>query len=209
MYEGARKGSQDLNSFLSPIIDDIKQLQKGIVVFDKYREEAFSYKAHLVFLLGDMPAISKLMNAKGLNSRRPCRCCLIYPQRGQNGKYYCAHLPPVNTPSYKRIHGEKYKAGQLPTREHEDWVNNALRIENGEPFLSDSQGINGFSPFLELSSVSVPYSFCLDTMHVVLENLVKFLWKVSVGDHDEALIQDGLVGSDELKKLQLEFDVCN
>ena len=46
-------------------------------------------------------------------------------------------------------------------------------------------------------------------MHIVLENLVKFLWKVSVGDHDEVLTKDGFISSDELNKLQIEFDVCN
>jgi hypothetical protein len=51
----------------------------------------------------------------------------------------------------------------------------------GDENLHKESGISGLSIFTELTSIIWPQSFCIDTMHLVLENLSLLLFKLWTG----------------------------
>ena len=92
-FNSSLKRKQDIYSFLTPIVQSFKALQYGVKLYDRFRNESFIYKAHITHILGDTPAISKMMGIKGVNSEFPCRNCKIQCQRGPSNILYphCIH----------------------------------------------------------------------------------------------------------------------
>lgn len=160
-------------------------MQRGFEVIDPISNESFNYRAHLILFQGDIPAITKLMGAKGHNSKRPCRYCLISPQMATNGSYYCCHFMPhhsTNRNVYSKVDYDMYNRESKYVREDQGWRENALRVEFGNQIASVNEGISHFSPFLQLNSVVVPFSFSLDIMHCIIENVANNLWSYVTGD---------------------------
>ena len=59
-------GLKDLNSFLVPLIDELRELQEGIPgVWDAYKKEYFTLKAHICVVGSDIPARESLMQLTG------------------------------------------------------------------------------------------------------------------------------------------------
>jgi hypothetical protein len=61
-----------LSTFLQPIIDDFAEMSTGFIVTDKHKN-SLMLKAHLVTVVGDMPAITYIMGFRGVNCNVPCR----------------------------------------------------------------------------------------------------------------------------------------
>lgn len=55
----------DLDSFLFPLIQEFKILQKGIIAWDGHRGIEFVLKAHITLIGADMPARERIMGVKG------------------------------------------------------------------------------------------------------------------------------------------------
>ena len=68
VISGPLKGKQNFNSFLQPIVDSLKLLQVGKHVYDSFNKQYFLYRAHVTHIIGDSPAIHKLMGIKGTNA---------------------------------------------------------------------------------------------------------------------------------------------
>ena len=66
--------SSHFDSFLQPTIDELMVLQRGVptACADGHTR---NMKAHVVFLTGDMPAMSKILGFAGHNATSPCRFC--------------------------------------------------------------------------------------------------------------------------------------
>ena len=58
----------------------------------------------MTHIIGDTPAISKMMGIKGVNSEFPCRDCRIQSQKGPSKTYYPALHPPNGFPSHKQTY---------------------------------------------------------------------------------------------------------
>ena len=59
-------GPKDLNSFLVPLIDELRELQEGIPgVWDVYKKEYFTLKAHICVIGSDILARKSLMQLTG------------------------------------------------------------------------------------------------------------------------------------------------
>lgn len=65
----------DAYSFLKLLIDDFALMSSGFRVFDADTKETILVKAHLSFVGGGMPAVSKMMGFKGVQGDYPCRAC--------------------------------------------------------------------------------------------------------------------------------------
>nr|KYP44173.1 hypothetical protein KK1_034336 [Cajanus cajan] len=61
MISGPRQPGNDIDVYLSPLIDDLKILREtGVEVFDAYREEKFTLRAMLFCTINDFPAYGNL-----------------------------------------------------------------------------------------------------------------------------------------------------
>jgi len=68
----------DLDSFLSPMVDEVQQLSRnGVQCYDAYTDEMFTLKVHIVVCTGDTPAIAKLLSMKKATVKHCCRLCWI------------------------------------------------------------------------------------------------------------------------------------
>ena len=187
---GPLKSKQLFHSFLEPMVDSLKLLQIGNIVYDSYRKEFFRYRGHVTHIIGDTPAISKLMGLKGTNSIYPCRCCYIKSQKGPKSVYY----PTLHPPSNFRSHNIAYNSSNLPLRSHNEWLKILKKIEEDKT-TSNDYGIKNRSPLINISSIIIPYSFCIDSMHLVLENVVSMTWNQLRGIGHEAFKDPNTVGS--------------
>ena len=72
------KGPKDIYSFLNPIIDEFKKLEKGIQnVYDTSTNTIFTLRIHLIIISDDLPIIMKVMGISGINSYEYYRFCKI------------------------------------------------------------------------------------------------------------------------------------
>ena len=197
---GPLKQKQDLCTFLKPIVQSFKLLQQGIELYDQYSQEFFIYRAHITHVVGDTPAISKMMGIKGVNSEFPCRNCRIQSQKGPSNTYYRSLHPPNQNSS----HTQTYNPLRLPIWNSEYFKNVAVAVDEGRSWLSHHTGIKQRSPLLELSSIKPPWCFCLDTMHLILENVVTSIWKHLLGCQSPEFNDPFKHGNDILSKSVLD-----
>ena len=203
---GPSKTKQLFHTFIEPVVDAFKLLQLGTEVYDSSNDEYFLYRGHITHIIGDMPAISKLMGLKGTNSIYPCRICTIRSRKGPKNTYYPSLQPPLNETS----HRIQYDINNLPIRGHDEWLKILESLEcdsNCNDF-----GINFRSPLLKLSSIIVPFSFCIDSMYLILENLVNTLWNQLRGlSHevfrDAQVPGNDVLSNDDLKQIEREIVV--
>ena len=63
---------KDLDSFLTPFLDELKLLHDGIPAYDGHTQTNFLLKAHLVLITGDTPGISKFFHLSEHVAKHPC-----------------------------------------------------------------------------------------------------------------------------------------
>ena len=66
-----------VDSFLIPLHEELIKLAKGVHTYDIRSRNFFLLRAFLLIIFGNFPAISMLMNMKGVNGLSPCRNCKI------------------------------------------------------------------------------------------------------------------------------------
>lgn len=188
------KSPVDLDSFLVPFIEELKQLGNGVPAYDAYTKTAFLLKAHLVLVSGDTPAVSKLVHLSGHVAKLPCRACKLegspykiafkFQRSGKDGQktqYYYPLEPPNRFPadfpaSEKAIYRQckSYISLNLPLRSPGEYR------RDGETSLQDprkatASGVKGVSPFVALPTILIPYSCPFDVMHLVFLGFVRDL----------------------------------
>ena len=103
-----------------------------------------------------------------------------------------------------------YDINNLPIRGHAEWLEILEGLEcDGS---CNDLGIKFRSPLLKLSSIIVPFSFCIDSMHLILENLVNTLWNQLRGFSHEVFKDPQVPGNDvlsndDLKQIEREIVV--
>jgi len=90
------KAVKDMDSFLYPLYCKLEKLAKGVTTLDLRSKEVFLFRAFLILVFGDMPAIAKVMRMKGHNGYRPCRCCEIHGILCPPGRVYYVPLQRPN-----------------------------------------------------------------------------------------------------------------
>ncbi|KIY62395.1 hypothetical protein CYLTODRAFT_361549 [Cylindrobasidium torrendii FP15055 ss-10] len=144
----------------------------GVPAFDIHERRRFSLRAYLLYIFGDMPAISKLMKMKGVNGYSPCRMCNIH------GVADPSNPRTLYTPLY-RPDGTSYDPHNLPLRSHSEFTHQSHRIATA-PSQAEADrrareyGITGTSVLSTLSSISFPLSAPFDFMHLI-ENVMPTL----------------------------------
>ncbi|GBC00575.1 hypothetical protein RclHR1_00390029 [Rhizophagus clarus] len=165
----------DLNSFLYPIIGELKVLEvEGIECYDGFKEETFTLRCSVVSWSGDTPALAKLMYTIGHNSYKGCRYCEIH------GVYHNHVYFPTTPP--KKSKGIKYIPANLPKKTHITYLQKIRHLSTAQNStqrkkLESETGITGKSILFELKSTQFPDSFTLDIMHLLYENIPSYMFK--------------------------------
>lgn len=176
---------KDLDSFLSPLVDEMLTLQTGIMAWNSAKRETFTLRAHIVICTADIPAREKLMSLKGNRSYCYCPYCTC---RGIfNRGMYCPLTPPSNPPeSSKSSEAVKkngypwtnYDPGDLPKRTDRSFREAAAHIATtGDDKAAHKTGIRGESILSSLTSIDFPRSFPPDSMHLYFERVVPSMVK--------------------------------
>jgi len=187
-----------LESFLHHIVVELNQLACGISgVRIAGTEGEHTIRAFLLQVTGDMPAIDKIINAKGHNGRTPDRCRKFQGAQFDNNMYYFPPRHPNTKATLFNIRGNQ--ARRTPTSLATDV--RAVEEARAGPSLKSTVeemekdcGIKGYSllcspspahkslyphlKYLEkLGSNAAPY----DVMHLLFCNVVPFLWDLFLG----------------------------
>ena len=187
------KAPKEMDSFISPLIDELLQLVEGIGTFDASSEkgEAFILCAHLLSVFGDMPAIAKVMWMKGHNGIAPCHCCKItglwIPDTCSS-----AHYVPLDQSRHPHVKDDihVYDAAKLPLWTHDEMLSQAAKVDAVPNItqanrLATKYGINGTPALAQLPSILLPESFPLDFMHLIWENLIPNLVRLWTSEFKE------------------------
>jgi hypothetical protein len=181
---------KDFDSFLWPLVLELLQLELGVPAVDAHTGTRVELRAFLLYVFGDIPAVSMVMRMKGHNGICPCRFCTIRGVRipgSENTTHYVpldrSHHPAVRT-------GESvpsYDPRALPKRTHRDFLVQAREVDFADTagiqeHLAKEYGIKGTSVLARLSTISFPDSFPYDFMHLIWENVVKNLHLLWFGD---------------------------
>ncbi|QRV83012.1 Transposase family Tnp2 protein [Ceratobasidium sp. AG-Ba] len=173
---------KDLNSFLVPLLDELLLLERGVEsikvpleVNPEYPDAGISFvlRAFMIMLMGDIPAVTKLLAMKGHNGKTPCRTCYIQgvPYRYPRTTVYYV---PLTMPGGEQA----LQPNLLLHRTHELFQLHYRSLEalNDNPprrtELSQDLGINARPIFARLKSIDLATCAPYDIMHLLFENLV-------------------------------------
>ena len=178
----------DLDSFLWPLVQELLQLEIGVLAFDALLRKTFTLHAYLIVVFGDIPAVSMLMRMKGHNAIAPCRMCEIRGIRKPGTK---THYVPLDRSSFPGAQ-DSYDPSALPLRNHASFLEQAEMVQSASTNkdfdrLSTMFGIKGVPLLSALSSLSFPTSFPYDFMHLIWANLLPnliLLWTGNFKDLD-------------------------
>ena len=184
-----------IDSFLRPMIDEFKILDKGISdVLDASTGEKFRLHAYLIAATADMPARDDLMGLKGCTSDHYCNYCLAKLVHAGEYSKGCPLTPPIDADQAmaQRKGWKKHFVGstqrgvqqgeRLPMRTHRGMKNDATKVEEGDELLPNSTSITRKSIFFELRSMIFPWSFPIDPMHNFYLNVAKHMRNHWLGD---------------------------
>lgn len=188
-----RRTPPDLDSFILPLIEELRQLCTDVPAYDSVTQSHFLLKAHLVLTTEDTPAISKIYHLSDHNAIYPCHLCMIkdFPYqisykiaRTQDGErveiartkhqYYYPFVPPIHDIPNGNLHlinnGSRYNSVDIiPLRTHERY------LQDGQASLnrtadSSSTDVKELSKFtlseFNLKLISFPESCPFDQMHL-------------------------------------------
>lgn len=98
------KTPKNFNSFLRPLVDELKLLQEGVQCFDSLIKRSFILCAHILSWSGDILILVKVMCTTEYNSYKTYWFCLICGTYYQENRHvYFPLKPPVNIPGNRMI----------------------------------------------------------------------------------------------------------
>ncbi|GET00648.1 transposase domain-containing protein [Rhizophagus clarus] len=162
---------KNFNSFLKPVVDELKLLEDGVMMYDGLLKEDFLLRSHIIMWTGDIPAITKIMCLSGHNSYTACRFCYL---RG----VYCSSRRHIYYPCNMPTHYENLSVNpsNLNKRTEENYKRDILLVENEHQITLKKEnikntGITARSILLNLKSLKFPRAFPVDIMHLFFENI--------------------------------------
>lgn len=99
----------DLDSFLSPVVDELRNLSINGLIVKRAGSEVCRARVHLVAATGDIVGVSDLIHHAGHNSHYPWRYCLgrsESPVNDSGGKYLLDTSAPLRM-MQDFVHGDK------------------------------------------------------------------------------------------------------
>ncbi|EIW87426.1 hypothetical protein CONPUDRAFT_116660 [Coniophora puteana RWD-64-598 SS2] len=132
-----------------------------------------------------------VMAMKGHNGFSPCRMCKITGLRPPDTRG-TTHYIPLHRARHPDIAANPtavkcYDSANLPMRTHQEFLQQGQKVQqarNDAEFerLSRECGIKGVPVISTLASISLPWSFPYDFMHLIFENMIPNLVLLWTGD---------------------------
>jgi hypothetical protein len=167
------KKPNDLDTFLRSLVDELKQLDRGVKAFDANTGQEFILRAWVTMVTGDGPAIAEAIGFKRPgNAYRPYRHCTI------KGTSMASVSRKGKTTTTYYVPHTSYDFYNPPLRGNDlrDIINDIAAANSDE--YRTRFGINRASILLELRSLHFPRSFPVDLMHCILQNITETLFKL-------------------------------
>ncbi|KAG2216803.1 hypothetical protein INT45_013815 [Circinella minor] len=155
---GGPKAPRNIDSFLKPIVDDLKNLEEkrmDVEISTSSGKKVVYVKAHLIFATGDMQAVKYLVHHSGPSSFFGCRICLVKGEHNEKG-----------TGMYFVDRDGLYKTW----RDKDSFVNG-----------DDRNGLKGSNMFAQLKCFQGPEFFGLDETHLFGHGIVSQLYELFNG----------------------------
>ncbi|XP_053201955.1 uncharacterized protein LOC128386873 [Panonychus citri] len=167
------KNKPSVSSFLGPLIQELKSLENIPVSWIDEQNKEWKCTFHLVCLIADAPMRAYLRSVRQFNHIHGCDWCLIKASSSRGARVF---------PNLERSESNTLK------RKHSDFIRFAdSGLENGDDSLNQRfAGLNGNSPFLELSSFDMVKSISVEPMHCLVLGIFR------------SLITKGWFGTDQL-----------
>lgn len=165
---------KDMDSFLAPLVKEFMALEEGIEgVWNGWRKTAFTLRAYICIVSGDMPARATLQGFKGNRALRHCPYC--YQPGVWNKTVYCPSRLPSDVPSGAKVPlASSFKSPEnLHMRNHEETmkIGRVISMTKSED-TRKKYGINGIPMLAHLASIDLIRSFPPDSMHLFFENVI-------------------------------------
>lgn len=186
-----------MDSFLYPLIDELKQFHSGVTAYDDHAKERLILIAHLILIIDDSPDISKLLHLSGHVANHPSWTCnltstsyLISQKKESNDnvmikahmhQYY--HIVPSQNGGHTGTRWSSWRATiyrNLTRRTHDEYLeDDQASLE--DPARTMDIDVKGISPFVsEIPKIRFPESAPFDMMHLIFLDLIMdlctFLW---------------------------------
>ncbi|KAJ7190322.1 hypothetical protein GGX14DRAFT_298508, partial [Mycena pura] len=170
-----------LHSFLVPYDDELALLAQGVPTFDSLTGEIFDLHAYNIFGMGDILAVQKLLNIKGVNSKCGCRSCGIMGFQNLSGEKYNYYYPltaPTDIDDPRA--GRSWDPANFPLRNEETFRSQLTEISQAhnttrENELAKHYGLNGPPALRRVESMQRGRSYPWDFMHLLFENIIQNL----------------------------------
>lgn len=160
------KEPKSLNTFLEPIIDELKAFWHGIRLQTSISKIPLVFRGALIFASADIPALRKLCGFKGHSAHRGCsKCFKLFPSSFKEKADYSGfdreNWPPRNNISHRR-HAEKVRTAPTKSK-HEE--------------LAKKYGLY-YSSLLKLDYFDVIRFSAIDPMHNLFLGTAKHMFKI-------------------------------
>jgi hypothetical protein len=144
-----------------------------VKAYDAISLSIFLHHVYLILAFGDIPAMALIMRMKGQNGICPCRICDIMAISFNSHTHYVS-LHREKIPGAKP---RQYDSSDLPIRTQERLMKQARKVQMApdnakRDRLATKYGIKGVPVLSCISSISFPFSFPFDFMHLIWENLI-------------------------------------
>ena len=191
---------KNLDSYLIPLHNELNELAKGASTLDPWNEELFWQHVYLILGFGDCPGISKLTQMKGHNGLHPCRWCEIIGIHAEGGNVYYV---PLYRPD------GSIDPANLPMRSHDRFIQQGMAVleastKAAAERLAKDSGIKGVPLLSSLNTLNFPFSFPLDFMHLIFENLIPNLVRHYTGTFKD--LDDGI--EDYKLSMEVWLEIC-
>lgn len=187
----------NLESFMSPLFDELEELQNGTKVTLWDGSSAIMH-CHLLHELSDLQARRKLCLLKGVNGYCPCAYCSIRGVRKELGN--TVYYPNYITVKKRKRTGDFFltkknlwKPSALPMRDELETKNQFKALEELRSsgtkqqlnaYMKDTGIIGQAQLFMRFTSMTPYLSLPVDLMHLLFENVAPFMLKIWMGEVD-------------------------
>ena len=160
------KEPKKLNSFLEPLVEELKALWKGVRLVSSQSTIPLVFKAALLCTSSDIPASRKLCGFKGHSAELGCsRCLKMFPGSFGEKRNYSG----FDEENWQKRNNNKH-------RRQASRISQCKTKKDGEK-LSRKYGINYYSELLKLEYFDVIRFCSIDPMHNLFLGTTKHIFK--------------------------------
>ena len=164
-----------LETFLSPLDDELATLGYGVRTYDAVDKVLFDLRAYLIQKHGDIVAIEKMLGIRGHNAYCPCRSCKMKGVQDVSGKGKIYYIPLV-TPNVEHLTRPSVDPRNLPRRTHGEFEDvlqrmTAATTKKEKDEIGKAFGIQQGAVLSRVHSVDLARSVPWDWVHLFCENV--------------------------------------